>query len=55
LCYAFLEGRISVLKHCYNLDRCLNHGQDSFHRWVGWGVIAHNLKKIGTTVAAKSG
>lgn len=53
--HAGVEGRISVLKRCYDLDRCLNHGEDGFHRWVGWGVIAHNLKKIGSTVAAKSG
>ena len=49
-----IEGRISVLKRCYNLDRCFNHGQDGFHRWVGWGVIAHNLNKIGSTVVARS-
>jgi len=53
--HAGVEGRISVLKRCYNLDRCLNHGDIGFHRWVGWGVIANNLKKIGTTVAARSG
>jgi IS5 family transposase len=53
--HAGVEGRISVLKRCYNLDRCLNHGQDGFHRWVGWAVIAHNLNKIGSTVAARSG
>jgi IS5 family transposase len=53
--HAGVEGRISVLKRCYNLDRCLNQGQDGFHRWVGWGVIAHNLNKIGSTMAAKSG
>jgi len=50
-----VEGRISVLKRCYNLDRCLNYGQDGFHRWVGWGVIAHNLNKVGSTVVARSG
>jgi IS5 family transposase len=53
--HAGVEGRISVLKRCYHLDRCLNHGQAGFQRWVAWGVIAHNLKKIGTTVAAGSG
>jgi len=53
--HAGVEGRISVLKRCYDLDRCLNHGEDAFHRWVGWGIIVHNLKKIGSTVAAKSG
>jgi IS5 family transposase len=53
--HAGVEGRISVLKRSYNLDRCLNRGQDGFHRWVGWGVIAHNLNKIGSTVVARSG
>jgi IS5 family transposase len=38
-----VEGRISVLKRKHGLDRCLNHGQDGFQRWVGWGVIANNL------------
>ena len=52
--HAGVEGRISVLKRYYNLDRCLNHGEVGFQRWVGWGVIVHNLKKIGTTVAAGS-
>ena len=53
--HAGVEGRISVLKRCYDLDRCLDHGEDGFQRWVGWGVIAHNLKKIGSTVAVISG
>ncbi len=53
--HAGVEGRISVLKRCYDLDRCLNQGETGFQRWVGWGVIAHNLKKIGSTVAARSG
>ena len=53
--HAGVEGRISVLKRCYNLDRCLNHSSDGFQRWVGWGVIAHNLNKIGSTVVARSG
>jgi IS5 family transposase len=53
--HAGVEGRISVLKRCFNLDHCLNRGEAGFQRWVGWGVIAHNLKKIGTTVSASSG
>jgi IS5 family transposase len=53
--HAGVEGRISVLKRCFDLDRCLNHGENGFHLWVGWGVITHNLRKIGTTVAASSG
>ena len=48
---AGIEGRISVLKRKHGLDRCLNHGQDGFARWVGWGVIANNLTIIGRTRA----
>lgn len=40
------EGRISVLKRVHGLDRCLNKGQDGFDHWLGWGVIAANLKVI---------
>jgi IS5 family transposase len=48
-----IEGRISVLKRRYGLDRCRNHGEDGFERWVGWGLMAHNLWIIGTTLAAR--
>ena len=48
-----IEGRISVLKRRHGLDRCLYHGQDGFERWIGWGLIAHNLLKIGTALAAR--
>lgn len=51
--HAGVEGRISVLKRRYGLDRCRNHGQDGFERWVGWGLVAHNLWAIGTTLAAR--
>ena len=45
--HAGVEGRISVLKRKHGLDRCLNHGQDGFERWVGWGIVANNLTMIG--------
>ena len=48
-----VEGRISVLKRKHGLNRCRNHGEDGFHRWVGWGVIANNLTKIGHNLATK--
>jgi IS5 family transposase len=47
-----VEGRISVLKRKHGLNRCRNHGEDGFHRWVGWGVIANNLTKIGHKLAS---
>lgn len=45
--HAGVEGRISVLKRAHGLDRCLNHGEIGFHRWVGWGVIVGNLAVMG--------
>jgi transposase, IS5 family len=50
-----VEGRISVLKRKHGLNRCRNHGQDGFHRWVAWGVIANNLTQIGRKLATKPG
>ena len=41
-----IEGRISVLKRKYGLDRCLYHGHAGFQRWVGWAVIANNCQVI---------
>jgi IS5 family transposase len=48
-----VEGRISVLKRKHDLDRCLDHGEDGFERWVGWGIITGNLAVIGATLAAR--
>lgn len=45
--HAGVEGRISVLKRAHGLERCLDHGEDGFHRWVGWGIIAGNLAVMG--------
>lgn len=45
--HAGIEGRISVLKRKHGLDRCFNHGENGFERWVGWGIIANNLTHIG--------
>jgi transposase, IS5 family len=47
------EGRISVLKRSYGLDCCLNHGEEGFGRWVGWGILTANLARISRTVAAR--
>jgi transposase, IS5 family len=47
-----IEGRISVLKRRFGLDRCRDHGETGFEKWVGWGVIAANLRVIGQKVAA---
>jgi hypothetical protein len=36
-----------------SLDRCLDHGQSGFGRWVGWGIIAANLDTIGQALAQR--
>lgn len=46
-----VEGRISVLKRGAGLRRCLDHGEDGFERWVGWGVITANLRMMGSKLA----
>jgi transposase, IS5 family len=52
------EGRISVLKRCHGLRRCRYRGTRGVERWVGLGVIAHNLRvlaRAGPAPARKSG
>ena len=49
-----VEGRISVLKRRFGLDRCWDHGKPGFDKWVGWGVIAANLWVMGRKVAMKA-
>ena len=48
---AGIEGRISGLKRRHGLDRCRYHGADGMERWVGWGVITHDLRVIARTLA----
>jgi IS5 family transposase len=41
-----IEGRISVLRRGFGLERCRYHGSDGMERWVGLGILAHNLRTI---------
>lgn len=45
------EGRISILKRRGHLDRCRDHGEEGFERWVGWGVLSGNLSTIARSLA----
>ena len=45
------EGRISVLKRRHELSRSRYHGLRGMMRWVGLGVIADNLIKLGRRLA----
>ena len=44
------EGRISSLKHGYGWDRTLLVGFDGTRIWCGWGVLAHNSRRIGLLI-----
>src|SRR6185437_5950244 len=48
---AGIEGRISVLKRHFGLARCRYRGEHGIERWVGWGILAHNLRQISRSVA----
>ena len=48
------EGRIHVLKRDDGLKRCRDHGEAGFGRWVGWGILTHNLAQIAKTQAARA-
>jgi IS5 family transposase len=50
---AGIEGRISVLKRRFGLARCRYHGEAGLERWVGLGILAHNLRQISRTLAAR--
>ncbi len=49
---AGIEGRISGLKRSGKLGRCRNRGSSGMERWVGWGVISHDLWQIAKATAA---
>ena len=48
---AGIEGRIIGLTRGQKLERCLYHGSDGMERWVGWGLIAHDLRAIARATA----
>jgi transposase, IS5 family len=50
---AGIEGRISVLDRVFGLDLCLDDGEEGMERWVGWGILAHNLRQIARRQVAR--
>jgi transposase, IS5 family len=50
---AGVEGRISLLKRRFGLARCRYHGEDGMERWVGLGILAHNLRQISHSLASR--
>jgi transposase, IS5 family len=49
---AGIEGRIHVLRRDYGLKRCRYHGERGMGRWVGWGILAHDLARVAETGAS---
>jgi IS5 family transposase len=50
---AGIEGRIHALRRDYNLKRSRYHGERGMSRWVGWGIVAHNLAKVAGSAAGR--
>lgn len=47
-----IESDINCLEH-HGLNRCLDKGLPGFKRYVGFGVLAYNLHKIGARLLAR--
>jgi IS5 family transposase len=50
---AGIEGRIHSLRRDFGLKRCRYHGEGGMGRWVGWGIVTHNLAKVAEAGAAR--
>ena len=51
---AGMEGRISVLRRSFGLDRYPDHGEDGMGRWVGWGIVTANLATTARTLTRRA-
>lgn len=47
--HSAVESNINELEHC-GLDRCPDRSLRNFSRYIGLGVCAYNIKKIGTRI-----
>jgi transposase, IS5 family len=52
---AGIAGRISGRKRRYGLARCRSHGAGGMERWVGLGLMAHDLHMIAQHLVASQG
>jgi len=51
---AGIEGRMHSLRRDFGLTRCRDHGEGGMERWVGWGILASNLRQIGHACAKRA-
>ena len=49
--HSAVESNINCLEH-HGLDRCPDKGEPAYYRYVGFGVLAYNLHKIGNALQA---
>jgi IS5 family transposase len=50
---AGIEGRISVWRRRFGLDRCMAHGEAGLGRWVGWSILTANLRQIAQALVSR--
>ncbi len=51
--HSAIESNINCLEH-HGLNRCPDKGFDGFNRYVGFGILAYNLHKIGNHLLSKT-
>ncbi len=49
--HSAVESGVNALEH-HGLNRCLDVGLEGFQRYVGYGVLAYNLHRIGREIQA---
>lgn len=52
---AGIEGRVHALRRDFGLRRCRYRGPAGMGRWVGWGILTHNLDRVAAAVARPAG
>jgi hypothetical protein len=50
--HSAVESDIAALEH-HGLNRCLDVGLEGYERYVGYGVLAFNLHRIGRQCLAR--
>ena len=51
--HSAIESNINCLEH-HGLDRCPDRGREGFGRYVGLGVLAYNMHKIGNHLLSRN-
>jgi IS5 family transposase len=51
---AGIEGRIHSLRRDYGLRRCAYHSMHGLKRWLGWGILASNVRHMAQAKVTRS-